>query len=87
MFESRVKEIVRRYIREQLEDRTVAASPQRKQAQQQNSLDLMMNELEAALADIDKKKSERNVRDPKFRNTLAQVSDLVAELQGLLATG
>jgi len=87
MFETRIKEIVRRYIREQLEDRTVAVSPQRKQVQQQNSIDLMMNELEAALADIDKKKSERNKRDPKFRNTLAQVGELVAELQGLLAAG
>lgn len=87
MFETRVKEIVRRYIREQLEDRTVAASPQRKQVQQQSSIDLMMDELEAAFADIDRKKSERDKRNPQFQKAIVEIDDLVKELQSLMATG
>lgn len=87
IFETRVKQILRRYIREQLEDRTVAGSPQREQVQQQNSINLMMNQLALAVADGNKKKLELSKRDPHFQKTIGEIGDLVKELQGLLQQG
>lgn len=84
MIEARIKEILRRYIKEQLEDRTVAGSPQRKQVQQQNSIDLMMNQLALAVADGNKKRLEQSKRNPNFQKTIEEIGDLIEELQVLL---
>lgn len=79
-----VKTIVRAYIREELQDRTVAGSSQRKQVQQQSSIDNMMRQLELAIADGNRRKLEKSKRNPEFQKTIADIGQLIGELQGML---
>lgn len=84
LLEVRIKQVIRKFIREQVEGRTVASSQNRQQVQQQQSISTMMAELELAIADGNRKKLEREKRNPHFQKTIAEIGELVAELQSLI---
>jgi len=88
-----VKQILRKYIREQIEktvaggrSSTVPATNALNKPQQQSSQDLeqMIVGLQSMFKEIDKRKLQQSKRDPSFRNDLNRAIDLVAELQSLL---
>jgi len=86
-----VKKIVRAYIKEQLsqvgDNKTVAGVKRTSQPKQQqrDSIANMMSQLELAIADGNKNKLERSKKNPEFKKTIADIGQLIGELQGLLS--
>lgn len=87
-----VKQILRKYIREQIE-KTVAggrgsavpATNALKQPQQSSQdLEQMILGLQSTFREIDKRKLQQSKRDPSFKSSVKEIGNLVAELQSLL---
>lgn len=89
LIREQVKQILRKYIREQLERTQVqraggARQPPPSQQKSGTDLEQLISGLQASFAEMDKRKLQQSKRDPSFRNNLNQIGSLVAELQSLL---
>lgn len=86
LFREQVKQVLRKYIREQL-DKTVAGGKNlatTSQPQQQQDLEQVLLGLQATFQNMDKRKLQQSKKDPRFKSSIAEIGNLVAELQGLL---
>lgn len=92
LIREQVKQILRKYIREQLEKTvaggrksTVPATNVSQPAQPSGQdLEQLLLGLQSTFREIDKRKLQQSKRDPSFKSSIAEIGNLVAELQSLL---